>query len=204
MAPADGDADGDDEPLSKREQLKRRRERKKAERGTLEGGTSEGDAHQAGEDAPGPDRTDVEWVDLDEATIRGADDFGWRYVYWGQLLFGLFAGAVAWALIAHLLAGGGARGAIPHVLLLVVSVFAFGVYLNNLYKDAPLADYSKVCPACGGPVNRYSEFCEHCGTDLVHRPETTACPGCGEEVWADVPYCGLCGHEVAGPVEEGG
>lgn len=150
----------------------------------------------------GNDPADVDWADLEEGTVEGADDFGWRYVYWGQLLFGLLVGAVGWLIADHVLAGGDVRAIFPQILVMVGAVFVFGVYLNNLHQDAPLADYSRSCHHCGGPTNRYSEFCEHCGADLVYEVPTRACPGCGEEVAADVPFCHLCGTEVAGPDDE--
>lgn len=198
------DGDGEDEPLSKREQIQRRKREKKADRGKLDdAGPGPGPARDAAPAEPAEpddprDRLQDSGVDPGRAVVTGVDDFGWRYVYWGQVVAGLVAGAVAWAAIAHLLSGGDPRGLLPHALVGLVVGTGFAVYLNNLYKDAPLTDYSKVCPACGGPVNRYSEFCEHCGTDLVYPAEVVECRSCGEAVYADAPYCPICGAEVAG------
>jgi predicted amidophosphoribosyltransferase len=46
------------------------------------------------------------------------------------------------------------------------------------------------------PVNNYSEFCEHCGVDLIERQNYGACPECQAEVFEGTAFCPSCGLDL--------
>lgn len=117
------------------------------------------------------------------------------FLYWFQVVFGVLAGVLGTVLWRRV--SGGALG-LPGVLALVglvVLSFVFVVYLMNLHKRPLVPDYSRTCYSCRLPVNRWSEFCEHCGADLVERHKIFECPECQAEVYKGVRYCPSCGHD---------
>ena len=122
-------------------------------------------------------------------------------VRWFQLGFGAFAGVVLYQLARHF------TGAAPlatgplvlRVLGLAVGLLVFVIYLQNVYRFGLVPDYSKKCRFCNGPVNRYSEFCEHCGADLIAPEKLIPCPKCGVEVYEGTKYCPECGATVLKP-----
>ena len=118
---------------------------------------------------------------------------------WFQVAYGAFVGIVVYQLVQH------ARGAAPltdgglvgRALLLGLSLLIFVVYLQNVHRFGLVPDYSKKCHFCNGPVNRYSEFCEHCGADLIAPDKLVPCPTCGVEVYDGTKFCPECGGLVA-------
>ena len=71
------------------------------------------------------------------------------------------------------------------------------IALQNVHRFGLVPDYSKTCRFCNGPVNRYSEFCEHCGADLIAEEKLTPCPKCGVDVYEGTKFCPECGALVA-------
>lgn len=126
-------------------------------------------------------------------------------VRWFQLGFGAFAAILGYQLWQH--ATGRAAlsvgGVVGRILALALGAFVFVVYLQNVYRFGIVPDYSKKCRFCNGPVNRYSEFCEHCGADLISPEKLTPCPECGVEVYEGTKYCPECGALVAKPAKTG-
>lgn len=127
-------------------------------------------------------------------------------VRWIQLAFGAFAGIMGYQLVRHLtgaepLSSGGIVG---RVLALGLALLIFLIYLQNVYRFGLVPDYSKKCRFCNGPVNRYSEFCEHCGADLIAEEKLTPCPKCGVDVYEGTKYCPECGALVAKPSKDKG
>lgn len=125
----------------------------------------------------------------------------WRNVRWPQLVFGALFGIVGWQLAQHLtgnatLTGGALAG---RIIILTVAFFAFVIYLQNVYRFGLVPDYSLKCRFCNGPVNRYSEFCEHCGADLIAEEKLVPCPKCGVEVMEGTKFCPECGSAVSRP-----
>lgn len=120
-------------------------------------------------------------------------------VRWFQLGFGAFAAVLGFQLYQH------ARGLVPlsqggivgRILLLALGSVIFLVYLQNVYRFGLVPDYSKKCRFCNGPVNRYSEFCEHCGADLISPEKLFPCPKCGVELYEGTKHCPECGALVA-------
>lgn len=127
-------------------------------------------------------------------------------VRWFQLGFGAFAGVMAYQLWGH--AMGTARLAtgplVLRILGLAVGLLVFAIYLQNVYRFGLVPDYSKKCRFCNGPVNRYSEFCEHCGADLIAPEKLVPCPKCGVEVYEGTKYCPECGATVLKPGKDKG
>ncbi|HUR70169.1 MAG TPA: zinc ribbon domain-containing protein [Candidatus Thermoplasmatota archaeon] len=128
----------------------------------------------------------------------------WRNIRWFQLVFGAFAAVVVMQLVDHFagrapLSQGGLIG---RVLTLALSLVVFLVYLQNVHRFGLVPDYSKKCRFCNGPVNRYSEFCEHCGADLIAEELLTPCPKCGVDVYEGTKYCPECGALVAKPAKK--
>jgi hypothetical protein len=113
---------------------------------------------------------------------------------WGQVLFGAFLGMFllntyrAWPLETPDL--------IARSVLLLVSLTVFAVVLQNQYRFGLVPDYSLKCRFCNGPVNRYSEFCEHCGADLIADEKLVKCPKCQTEVYEGTKHCPECGASV--------
>jgi hypothetical protein len=87
---------------------------------------------------------------------------------------------------------------------LALGTLVFVIYLQNVYRFGLVPDYSKKCRFCNGPVNRYSEFCEHCGADLIAEEKLTPCPKCGVDVYEGTKYCPECGALVAKPARDKG
>lgn len=121
----------------------------------------------------------------------------WRNVYWGQMLFAVAATLLVRRLVdlvrsdrMQSIAGVGV------VAGLVVLALVFVIYLNNLYRHGLVPDYALKCRNCNGPVNRYSEFCEHCGADLIAEEKLVGCPRCGAEVYEGTKHCPECGAKV--------
>lgn len=127
-------------------------------------------------------------------------------VRWFQLGYGAFAAILVYQLVQHArgdapLSSGGLVG---RILLLALSLLVFVVYLQNVYRFGLVPDYSKKCRFCNGPVNRYSEFCEHCGADLIAEEKLTPCPKCGVDVYEGTKFCPECGALVAKPAKDKG
>jgi hypothetical protein len=127
-------------------------------------------------------------------------------VRWFQLGYGAFAAILVYQLLQHAtgsapLSQGGLAG---RALLLGLSFLLFLVYLQNVYRFGLVPDYSKKCRFCNGPVNRYSEFCEHCGADLIAPEKLMPCPKCGVEVYEGTKFCPECGATVAKPAKDKG
>ena len=129
----------------------------------------------------------------------------WRNVRWLQLGFGALSGLLLWQLYEHF---GGARplsggGVAWRLIVLGLGTLVFVIYLQNLYRFGLVPDYSKKCRFCNGPVNRYSEFCEHCGADLIAEELLIKCAKCGVDVYEGTKYCPECGALVAKPKDKG-
>ena len=83
-----------------------------------------------------------------------------------------------------------------HVLGLGIAAIVFVVYLQNIHRFGLVPDYSLKCRFCNGPVNRYSEFCEHCGADLIADEKLVPCRKCGAELYEGTQFCPECGAKV--------
>lgn len=120
-------------------------------------------------------------------------------VRWFQLAFGAFAGVMGYQLWGHLSGRSPITqgGVIARIMLLAVGLLVFAIYLQNVYRFGLVPDYSKKCRFCNGPVNRYSEFCEHCGADLIAEEKLVKCPKCGVDVYEGTKFCPECGATVA-------
>jgi hypothetical protein len=129
-----------------------------------------------------------------------------RNVRWFQLAYGAFLALVlgrlylAWSGLQPL--GPGPQAGL--VLALAASLLVFVVYLQNVHRFGLVPDYSLKCWSCHGPVNRYSEFCEHCGADLISPERLVACPRCGAESIEGTPHCPECGARLAPRGGKGG
>jgi hypothetical protein len=125
---------------------------------------------------------------------------------WFQVAFGAFAAILSYQLYGHV--SGAARlgqgGVVLRVLGLAAGLLVFVVYLQNVYRFGLVPDYSKKCRFCNGPVNRYSEFCEHCGADLIAPDKLVACPRCGVELYEGTKHCPECGASLARPAKDKG
>ena len=82
------------------------------------------------------------------------------------------------------------------IVTLMVALLVFLVYLQNVYRFGLVPDYSLKCRFCNGPVNRYSEFCEHCGADLIAEEKLLKCAKCGAEVYEGTKHCPECGARI--------
>lgn len=136
----------------------------------------------------------------------------WRNIRWFQLVYGVVAGIMGYQLYRHY------SGAVPlddgaivlRLLGLALLTFVFAIYLQNIYRFGLVPDYSLKCRHCNGPVNRYSEFCEHCGADLIAEEKLIKCPKCSVELYEGTNHCPECGARIAakkkgkkgGPPEE--
>ncbi|HET6403210.1 MAG TPA: zinc ribbon domain-containing protein [Candidatus Thermoplasmatota archaeon] len=127
-------------------------------------------------------------------------------VRWFQLGFGAFAGVVLYQLAMHGLGRAplSQGGIVGRILALALGLLIFAVYLQNVYRFGLVPDYSKKCRFCNGPVNRYSEFCEHCGADLIAEDKLLPCPKCGVDVYEGTKFCPECGALVAKPAKDKG
>lgn len=119
-----------------------------------------------------------------------------QFLYWGQLVYGAFAGVLGWILYQRVSAGLGGPGTVGAAAGLVLGTLIFVAYLQNLHKGELEPDYSKTCYACRLPVNRYSEFCEHCGADQIEKDSYGACPECQAEVFEGTAFCPGCGKDL--------
>lgn len=119
-----------------------------------------------------------------------------QFLYWFQVVYGALLGAGGLYLYQRWQT---ARFGLPFVATIVGLAFLtliFVVYLQNLHKGDLEPDYSKTCYACRLPVNRYSEFCEHCGADQIERHKIGACPECQAEVYKGTAFCPSCGGDL--------
>lgn len=118
------------------------------------------------------------------------------FLYPFQVFFGVVLGIAGTVLYGRYQAGRlGPTGAFT-LIGLALAALVFVVYLQNLHKRPLNPDYSRRCYNCRLPVNRYSEFCEHCGADQVERARIGACPACDIEVYEGVSYCPSCGEDL--------
>lgn len=122
-------------------------------------------------------------------------------IRWFQLAYGAYLGVMGLLLWRHFTGREAlSQGAIVGVVMsLAVITLIFVIYLQNVYRFGLIPDYSKKCRFCNGPVNRYSEFCEHCGADLIAEDKLEACPKCGVDVYEGTKFCPECGALVAKP-----
>lgn len=120
----------------------------------------------------------------------------WKNVRWFQLVFGAFVAIVGYQLYAEDMSTG---GKVLRVAGLAFGSLIFVIYLQNVYRFGLVPDYSKKCWNCNGPVNRYSEFCEHCGADLISPEKLIACPKCGLDSMEGTKHCPECGARLPQP-----
>jgi hypothetical protein len=129
-----------------------------------------------------------------------------KNVRWFQLAYGAFLALVVYQLYEH--AAGDVPlskgGLIVRVALLGVSFLVFLVYLQNVHRFGLVPDYSLKCFNCHGPVNRYSEFCEHCGADLIAPEKLVVCSRCGAESIEGTKHCPECGARLTQPSKKKG
>lgn len=126
-------------------------------------------------------------------------------VRWFQLAFGAVAAILGYQLALHWTGASPLEtgGVVLRLMGLTIALLVFVIYLQNVHRFGLIPDYSKKCRFCNGPVNRYSEFCEHCGADLIAPEKLTPCPKCGVEVYEGTKYCPECGATVAKPQKTG-
>ncbi len=120
-----------------------------------------------------------------------------QFLYWFQVAYGIALGALGLFLIQRFT--GPSPFGLPDVLALASLAglsLVFVIYLQNLHHRDLEPDYSETCYACRMPVNRYSEFCEHCGADLIERHRYGACPECQLEIFEGTEYCPGCGTDL--------
>jgi predicted amidophosphoribosyltransferase len=122
----------------------------------------------------------------------------WTNVRWFQLAWAALTAVLGYQLWEHatgraVLSG---AGLVWRVLALAAGLFVFLIYLQNVHRFGLVPDYAKKCWSCHGPVNRYSEFCEHCGADLISPEKLVPCPRCGVELFEGTPFCPECGAAV--------
>ncbi len=120
-------------------------------------------------------------------------------LYVGQVTFGAAFALLAASLWRH---HSGAAPLGPLSLAarwvgVVVLALTFVLYLQNVHRFGLVPDYSLKCRFCNGPVNRYSEFCEHCGADLIAEEKLIHCAKCGVELYEGTKHCPECGARVA-------
>lgn len=116
-------------------------------------------------------------------------------LYWGQLAYGVALGTLGLSLVFHVT---GAQALTPGAAIVrgaafVVITLLFIAYLQNLHRFGLVPDYSLKCRFCNGPVNRYSEFCEHCGADLIADEKLAKCAKCGVDLYEGTAFCPECG-----------
>jgi RNA polymerase subunit RPABC4/transcription elongation factor Spt4 len=119
-----------------------------------------------------------------------------QFLYWGQLVYGALVGVVGTFIYRRVTAGLVGPATIGAVFGLAFATIVFIAYLQNLHKGDLDPDYSRSCYACRLPVNRYSEFCEHCGADLIERSNYGACPNCQAELFEGTAFCSSCGEDL--------
>lgn len=119
-----------------------------------------------------------------------------QFLYWGQLVYGALLGAAGSFLYQRITAGEIGPAVVGTVIGLGFATLVFIAYLQNLHQGDLEPDYSKNCYACRLPVNRYSEFCEHCGADQIERDNYGACPNCQAELFEGTGFCPSCGEDL--------
>ncbi len=129
---------------------------------------------------------------MERETIRPT-----QFLYWFQVIYGVVLGVLG-SFLYRRLTGPAAFGMVDVLSLVGVALLTlvFVIYLQNLHKGNLEPDYSETCYACRLPVNRYSEFCEHCGADLIERHRYGACPECQAEVFEGTAFCPSCGEDL--------
>jgi len=122
-------------------------------------------------------------------------------IRWFQLAFGAFVGVMGFLLWRHFTGREALdQGPLVGIVLgLAAATLVFVIYLQNVYRFGLIPDYSKKCRFCNGPVNRYSEFCEQCGADLIAEEKLSQCPKCGVDVYEGTKFCPECGATLAKP-----
>ena len=125
---------------------------------------------------------------------------------WFQVGFGAYAAILAYQLYGHFSRASPLPqgGVVLRVLGLATGLLVFAIYLQNVYRFGLVPDYSKKCRFCNGPVNRYSEFCEHCGADLIAPDKLIHCGKCGVELYEGTKHCPECGAAVAKAAKDKG
>lgn len=120
-----------------------------------------------------------------------------QFLYWFQVIYGVVLGALGLFLYQRFTSPA-TFGPVDMLALggLALLTLVFVAYLQNLHKSDLEPDYSETCYACRLPVNRYSEFCEHCGADLIERHRYGACPECQAEVFEGTTFCPACGEDL--------
>jgi predicted RNA-binding Zn-ribbon protein involved in translation (DUF1610 family) len=123
----------------------------------------------------------------------------WANVRWFQLAWAAASAILGWQLWEHATGAAPLTGAglVWRILALGLGAFVFLIYLQNVHRFGIVPDYSKKCRYCNGPVNRYSEFCEHCGADLLSPEKFVPCPRCGVDLYEGTAFCPECGAAVA-------
>jgi len=129
-----------------------------------------------------------------------------RNIRWFQLAYGAFIALVGYrsylAYSGQQPLGAGAQAGL--FLAFGASIIVFLVYLQNVHRYGLVPDYSLKCRFCNGPVNRYSEFCEHCGADLIAEEKLVLCPKCGVELMEGTRFCPECGARLVQPNKKKG
>lgn len=129
-----------------------------------------------------------------------------RNVRWLQLAYGALLGILLYQFYLHATGAApiGKGGMVARVMLLAVASLVFVIYLQNIYRFGLVPDYALKCRFCMGPVNRYSEFCEHCGADLIAEEKLIKCPKCEVDLYEDTKHCPECGARVAAAANDKG
>ena len=124
----------------------------------------------------------------------------WRNVRFFQMAWAAITAILTYQLVLHYAGASplGPGGIAWRFAALVLGLLVLLIYLQNVYRFGLVPDYSKKCRYCNGPVNRYSEFCEHCGADLLAPEKFVPCPKCGVDLYEGTAFCPECGARVAG------
>ncbi|HWG91711.1 MAG TPA: zinc ribbon domain-containing protein [Candidatus Thermoplasmatota archaeon] len=122
----------------------------------------------------------------------------WVNLHIGQVIFGALAALLTYDLIQRF--GAEEEMSMTTFLeaagLVILTLGFFFIYLPNMYRHGLMPDYSLKCKFCNGPVNRYSEFCEHCGGDLIAETLLINCPKCEIELYEGTKHCPECGAKI--------
>lgn len=123
----------------------------------------------------------------------------WANVRWFQLAWAALTTLGVYQLVLHYRGESplSQAGLVWRFLGLGFGLLVFLIYLQNVHRFGIVPDYSKKCRYCNGPVNRYSEFCEHCGADLLDPAKFVPCPKCGVDLYEGTAYCPECGAAIA-------
>ena len=128
---------------------------------------------------------------VDRETVRP-----WTFLYPFQVIYGLLLAASLLFAWQRWRGGSLGLGGVMSIAFAIGWTLIFVAYLQNLHKRPLQPDYSRTCYNCRLPVNRFSEFCEHCGVDLVERQRIGACPSCEAEAYQGVAFCPSCGEDL--------